>query len=68
MNSKQRILTALNNAQPDKVPVFEARIDEPIMFDLARTLGVNVRQPGTGKAENYLAMIEAAHKYGVVTP
>lgn len=49
MNSKQRILTALNNAQPDKVPIFEALIDEPIIIDLAKILGVNVQKPTTGK-------------------
>ena len=53
MNSQQRILTALNNAQPDKVPIFEARIDEPIMIELARILGVNVQQPGTEKGVLY---------------
>ncbi len=49
MNSKQRILTALNNAQPDKVPIFEALIDEPIIVGLVKILGVNVQQPKTGK-------------------
>jgi len=53
MNSKQRILTALKNAQPDRVPIFEARIDEPIMIDLAGILGVNVQQPRTGKGLLY---------------
>jgi len=48
MNSKQRILTALNNAQPDKVPIFEALIDEPIIIDLARLLGVDVQKPQAG--------------------
>jgi len=49
MNSKQRILTALNNAQPDKVPIFEDLIDEPIIIDLAKILGVDVQEPITGK-------------------
>ncbi|MDH5694893.1 MAG: hypothetical protein OEZ47_17485 [Gammaproteobacteria bacterium] len=49
MNSKQRILTALNNAQPDKVPIFEAWIDEPIIVGLAKILGVSVQKPRTGK-------------------
>jgi len=42
MDSKQRILTALSNAQPDKVPIYENLINEPILIDLARILGVNV--------------------------
>jgi len=49
MNSKQRILNALKNAQPDKVPIFEALIDEPIVVGLVKILGVNVQQPRTGK-------------------
>mgnify|MGYP000129574869 CR=1 FL=1 len=49
MNSKQRILTALNNGQPDKVPIFEDLIDEPIIVDLARILGLNVQEPTIGK-------------------
>jgi hypothetical protein len=116
MNSKQRILTALNNVQPDKVPIFEALIDEPLSsawrksLELTRNnqklgkagvLGnidcryllpfgteeeveesvketIEKAAPGGGyiisssnsihpgcKAENYMAMIKAAHKYGV---
>jgi len=54
MNSKQRILAALRNAQPDKVPIFEARIDESIMIDLGRILGAsNVPQPRTGEGVLY---------------
>lgn len=53
MSSKQRILTALKNAQPDKLPIFEPRIDEPILIDLARILGANVQQPRVGQRVLY---------------
>lgn len=38
MNSKQRILTALGRKQPDKVPVFEAWINESSIVNLAKLL------------------------------
>ena len=38
MNSKERILTALSNEQPDKVPIFELYINEPIIVKLAQIL------------------------------
>ncbi|MCK4244008.1 MAG: hypothetical protein KAX20_00095 [Candidatus Omnitrophica bacterium] len=38
MNSKQRILTALNNGQPDRVPIFELLIDESSVVKLAKLL------------------------------
>lgn len=38
MNSKQRILTALGRKQPDKVPVFEAWINESSIVNLAKFL------------------------------
>jgi len=38
MNSKERILTALNNKQPDKVPIFELYINEPVVVKLAKLL------------------------------
>jgi uroporphyrinogen decarboxylase len=38
MNSKQRILAALNNGQPDKVPIFELRINESSVVRLAKLL------------------------------
>jgi uroporphyrinogen decarboxylase len=38
MNSKERILTALNNRKPDRVPIFEAYINEPIVVRLAELL------------------------------
>ena len=39
MNSKERILTALSNKQPDRVPIFELQIDEPIVMKLAAIFG-----------------------------
>ena len=53
MNSKERILAALSKTQPDRVPIFEARIDESVMIDLARILGIDVQQPGTGEGGLY---------------
>jgi len=38
MNSKQRILTALNNKQSDKVPIFELYINESSIVNLAEVL------------------------------
>jgi len=38
MNSKERILTALSNERPDKVPIFELYINEPIIVKLAKIL------------------------------
>jgi len=35
MNSRERILTALNNREPDKVPIFELLIDESSIVKLA---------------------------------
>lgn len=49
MNSKQRILAALSNAQPDKVPIFEAWIDKPVIIDLAKILGIGVPKSEAGK-------------------
>ena len=53
MNSKQRILAALGNAQPDRVPIFEARIDESVMIDLGRILGADLPLPRTGEGVLY---------------
>jgi uroporphyrinogen decarboxylase len=38
MNSKERILTALNNDQPDRLPVFELYINESSIVRLAKIL------------------------------
>jgi uroporphyrinogen decarboxylase len=38
MNSKERILTALNNQQPDRVPIFELYINEPSIVNLVKLL------------------------------
>jgi len=38
MNSRERILTALNARQPDRVPVFGLYINEPKIVDLANVL------------------------------
>ena len=38
MNSRERILTALDNDQPDRVPIFELGMNEPSIVNLARIL------------------------------
>lgn len=40
MNSRQRLLTALSNEQPDKVPIWEGQIDEPVLVSIGQILGV----------------------------
>lgn len=40
MNSKQRSLAALSCQQPDRVPITELSIDEPVLSQLADMLGV----------------------------
>jgi len=52
MVSKQRFLTALNRKQPDKVPIFEALIDEPIIIAIVNILGLDPR--GTQSAEKMM--------------
>ena len=42
MNSRERILAALNNEQPDRVPIFELWINESSYFKLAKLLGLDV--------------------------
>ena len=42
MNSRQRILAALSNEQPDRVPIFELWVNESSYFQLARLLGIHV--------------------------
>ena len=48
MNSKQRILTALNNEQPDRVPICDW-IDESVIINLAKILGFDTQKPKTVK-------------------
>ncbi len=38
MNHRQRILTALNNSEPDRVPIFELLIDSTILIKIAELL------------------------------
>lgn len=40
MNSRQRFLTALGSEQPDKVPIWEAEINEPILVSIVEILGL----------------------------
>ncbi len=47
MDSRERILVALENREPDKVPVFELQIDEPIVIKLAALLGFYKPPPGS---------------------
>ncbi len=48
MNSRERILMALNNEQPDRVPIFELLIDESSVVKLAKLL---IPEPIEVKAE-----------------
>jgi uroporphyrinogen decarboxylase len=41
MKSKERVLTALCNKEPDKVPIVDT-IDDPIKFKLARIIGLDL--------------------------
>jgi len=38
MNSKERVMAALNNEQPDRVPIFEAQINELSILNLSKLL------------------------------
>ncbi len=49
MNSKQRVLAALNNEQPDKVPIYGEDIDEPVLLKLADILGWDAAAPSPGR-------------------
>ncbi len=49
MNSKERILTALDNRQPDKVPIFELYINESSIVNLARILAPEAVKIEAGK-------------------
>ncbi len=49
MNSRERILTALNTGQPDKVPIFELYINEPKIVDLAKILVPEMVRVKAGK-------------------
>ena len=41
MNSKERTLAALNCEQPDRIPITELSIDEPVLSQLGDMLGVS---------------------------
>ena len=49
MNSKERILTALDKGQPDKVPIFELYINESSIINLAKILMPEAVQIEAGK-------------------
>jgi uroporphyrinogen decarboxylase len=49
MNSKERILTALNNDKPDQVPIFELYINEPNIVDIARIIAPDDVKVKAGK-------------------
>jgi uroporphyrinogen decarboxylase len=50
MNSKERILAALNREQPDQVPIFDV-IDSPIVLAIARILGFESSEEEEGRKE-----------------
>lgn len=49
MTSKERVLIALNNGQPDRVPIFELWINEASYFKLAEVLGLYVPERKAAK-------------------
>ncbi len=49
MNSRERILAALDNRQPDKVPIFELYINESSIVNLARILAPEAVKIEAGK-------------------
>lgn len=49
MNYRERILTALDNKQPDRVPIFELLIDESSVVKLARVLFPDKEKFESGK-------------------
>lgn len=49
MNSKERVLTALDNGQPDRVPILELGIDVAVAVGLGRILAREPVAPGAGK-------------------
>ncbi len=51
MNSRERVLTALNCQQPDRVPVQEAQIDVPVLKEIARILGLDGRPQEGGESK-----------------
>ena len=51
MNSKERVIRALSCLQPDRVPIQEATIDVPVLWDMARTLGLDTRTQAPGEAQ-----------------
>jgi len=66
MNHRERFLRALNKKQPDKVPIFELKIDEPIVRKLAKLFEIRLttsdeRSPSTvlpevNKGSDYLEL------------
>ncbi len=49
MNSKERIMTALDNKQPDRVPIFELCINESSIVNLAQVLKPEMAEVRAGK-------------------
>lgn len=49
MNSRERILAALNKREPDQVPIFELYINEPNIVDIARIIAPEFVSVKAGK-------------------
>lgn len=46
MDHKTRVMTALDNQQPDRVPIFESNINEPVLQELREILGIAGEENG----------------------
>ncbi|MBC7189558.1 hypothetical protein H5U35_05010 [Candidatus Aerophobetes bacterium] len=58
MKSRERFLCALNRKKPDRVPIFEAHIDAPIIYKLATLLGIPEEYTKGEYVELYCQVIE----------
>ncbi len=62
MTGRERIMCALAGGQPDRVPLFEANINDPILLRLGELLLPSRPRPGTGSLEMkdlYVAVVRA---------
>jgi uroporphyrinogen decarboxylase len=49
MNARERVLLALDRKEPDRVPIFESYINDAVLVELARLLGVETKKVEVGK-------------------
>ena len=53
MESRERILLALKCGEPDRIPIMEAGIDDPVLIELARLLGIESERPKRSKSHSH---------------